>query len=213
MPDFHLKPNAASAVKLMMKHFTQINQFLKESAFFYTIAIGLDSRYSYVSKNYDRNFEFTNGTLLDSHFSVTLHPDDIAICEQVGGRCFASPGELFPATLRKHDGTGGFVTTQWEMQAFFNEEGQPEGIFCIGYNITEFVDTRTRLDSAHTQLNEIGFIQSHLVRKPLANIIGLAGLIQQERTEERLDQLCGMLKTSTTELDQVIKQISNKTQD
>lgn len=194
-----------------MNHYPQINQFLKDSAFFYTIAIGMDSLYSYVSKNYDRNFALTNNTLLGRRFSVTLHPEDIVICEQVGMQCFTAPGQLFPATLRKHDGRGGFVTTQWEMQALFDEQGQPDGIFCMGYNISEFVDTRNRLNSAHVQLNEIGFIQSHLVRKPLANIIGLADMIQQEVSDERLSHLCTMLKKSSAELDEVIKDISAKT--
>jgi len=194
-----------------MEQFAQINEFLNNSNFFYTIAIGMDSRYSYVSKNYDRNFDFTNGTLLGRHFSVTLHPDDIAICEEVGGQCFSAPGKLFPATLRKHDGHGGFVTTQWEMQAMFTEQGLPEGVFCIGYNITEFIDTQNRLESANTQLNDIGFMQSHLVRRPLANIIGLSSLIRQEATSKKQIDLCDMLTTSTTELDQVINDISNKT--
>jgi hypothetical protein len=200
-------------ITMPMNHLSQINQFLKESSFFYTIAIGMDSCYSYVSKNYDRNFDFTNGTLLGRHFSITLHPDDVVICETVGMQCFATPGQLLPATLRKHDGTGGFVTTQWEMQALFNEQGQPEGIFCIGYNITEFVDTRIQLDTAHTQLDEIGFMQSHLVRKPLANIMGLTDMIQEEATDERITDLCELLSRSAAELDQVIKDISDKTDD
>ncbi|OKS88148.1 PAS domain-containing protein [Mucilaginibacter polytrichastri] len=186
-----------------MDYFLQINQFLKDSLFFYTIAIGMDGRYTYVSKNYDRNFGFTGGTLLGAAFSVTLHPEDIAICERVGAACFGAPGELCAATLRKHDGIGGYVTTQWEMQALFNEQGQPDGIFCIGYNITEVVTTRTRL-------TEIGFIQSHQVRKPLANIIGLSTMIQQE-SDERVQELCVMLEKSTSELDEVIKDISAKT--
>ncbi|RFZ92913.1 hypothetical protein D0C36_16100 [Mucilaginibacter conchicola] len=194
-----------------MNHFQQVNQFLKDSSFFYTIAIGMDSKYTYVSKNYDRNFEFTNGTLLGRHFSVTLHPDDIVICEQVGGQCFSEPGRLFSATLRKHDGRGGFVTTQWEMQAIFDEKEQPEGIFCIGYNITEFVDTQSRLVSANTQLNDIGFMQSHLVRKPLANIIGLSQMISEESKGEKVTQLSAMLAKSADELDQVIREISRKT--
>ncbi|TSJ36623.1 hypothetical protein FO440_22615 [Mucilaginibacter corticis] len=194
-----------------MNHYPQINHFLKDSLFFYTIVIGMDSRYAYVSKNYDRNFEFSGGTLLGEHFSVTLHPEDIVICEQTGGACFQSPGKLFAATLRKHDGRGGYVTTQWEMQALFDEQGKPDGVFCIGYNITEFVDTRSRLDSAHHQLTEIGYIQSHMVRKPLANIIGLTSLIRQESTEERVKDLCNMLEKSAGELDGVIKDISDKT--
>jgi len=195
-----------------MDYFPQINQFLKDSTFFYTIAIGMDSNYSYVSANYDRNFDFTNGTLLGRHFSVTLHPEDISICEAVGMQCFTEPGKLFSATLRKHNGKGGFVTTQWEMQALFNSEGQPDGIFCIGYNITEFIDTRSQLDSANDQLTEIGFIQSHLVRKPLANIIALSSLISQESGNEGLSHLCKMLSDSALELDEVIKTISDKTE-
>lgn len=194
-----------------MNHYSEINQFLKESAFFYTISIGMDSRYSYVSRNYDRNFALANNTLLGRHFSVTLHPEDIAICEEVGMQCFTVPGQLFPATLRKHDGRGGFVTTQWEMQALFDGQGKPEGIFCIGYNISEFIDTRNQLNSAHIQLNEIGFTQSHLVRRPLANIIGLIEMIELEFSDERLKNLCHMLKKSSTELDEVIKYISDKT--
>lgn len=194
-----------------MNHFPQINHFLKDSSNFYTIAIGMDSCYSYVSRNYDCNFEFANRTLLGRHFSVTLHPDDVAICEQVGMQCFTAPGTLFSATLRKHDGSGGFVITQWEMQAIFDEEGRPEGIFCMGYNITEFINARSKLDSAHHQLSEIGFMQSHLVRKPLANIVGIAGLIAQEATDPRLAELCIMLEKSTSELDDVIKNISDKT--
>ena len=194
-----------------MKNFQQINHFLQDSSFFYTIAIGMNSLYSYVSNNYDRNFEFTNGTLLGKHFSVTLHPDDIAICERVGFECFSKPGELLPATLRKLDGQGGFVTTQWEMQAFFDDLGQPEGIYCVGYNITEFVDTRSRLHLAHNQLDDIGFIQSHVVRKPLANIISLTDLIQQEVSDKYINELCSMLIKSSVELDEAIKDISNKT--
>jgi len=197
-----------------MKQYHQINHFLNDSAFFYTIAIGVDSLYSYVSNNYDRNFgEFTNSTLLGKHFSITLHPEDIALCQQAGSDCFANPGKLVPATLRKHNGHGGFVTTQWEMQSFFDESGQPAGIFCVGYNITEFVDTLTRLNSAHTQLDAIGYIQSHVLRKPLANIIGLAELIQQYASDDKLNELCAMLKKSSEELDDAVKDISNKTKE
>ncbi len=97
------------------------------------------------------------------------------------------------------------------MESYFDENGQPAGIFCVGYNITEFVDTRTRLDSAHTQLHTIGYIQSHVVRKPLANIIGLANLIQQQASDEGIGDLCAMLKKSSAELDDAIKDISDET--
>ncbi len=200
-----------------MDNFKQINNFLTDSAFFYTIAIGLDSTYTYVSNNYNRNFDQSNETLLGKHFAVTLHPDDIAICEEAGLKCFNNPEHLVAATLRKHDGRGGFVVTQWEMQAFYNEHKEPQGIFCIGYNITEYVDTRTKLERAHSeiankndQLNEISFLQSHGVRKPLANIMGLAGILETIQLDKNHKSINEMMIASARELDSVIRKITDK---
>jgi hypothetical protein len=203
-----------------MQHFQQVNDLLAESSFFYTIAIGMDSKYSYVSSNYNRNFDQSNGTLLGKHFSITLHPEDISICSEVGIKCFEQPGQLFPATLRKHDGNGGFVITQWEMKAFFDKDGNPAGIYCIGYNITEYIDTRNRLESATNiiaekvdQLNEIGFMQSHVIRKPLANIMGLANIIDNLETDKNRRNINDMMIASAKELDSVIRAITNKTEE
>lgn len=193
-----------------MYRYSQINDFLHTSKLFYTIAIGMDSTYTFVSPNYDRNFGQGKGTLAGQHFSVTLHPDDIGICEEVGPKCFAQPGRLFPATLRKHDGKGGFVITQWEMQAMLDQDGQPEGIYCIGYNITKFVDTQNRLDRAESDLDEISYIQSHGVRKPLANIVGLIELMDTVEGYDEYRNLTTMLKSSAAELDDIIHGISNK---
>jgi hypothetical protein len=200
-----------------MQQINEISSFLADSSFFYAIAIGIDGRYTHVSANYDRNFDFLNESLLGKHFSITLHTDDVAVCAEVGGKCFEEPGKLFPATLRKHDGRGSFVITQWEMKAFFAEDGQPAGIFCIGYNITEYMDTKSQLDDANSELSikdgrlyEIGFIQSHLVRKPLANIIGLTNIMSTMKLSENLKNINNMLLDSSIELDTVVRTISNK---
>lgn len=193
-----------------------INLFLNNSAYFYTIAIGMDSHYSYVSNNYNRNFDFNNESLLGKHFSVTLHPDDVKICAEVGQKCFENPDKLFSATLRKHDGRGGFVVTQWEMQALFNN-GEPLGIFCIGHNITEYINTQSQLENATTeiaskndQLEEINFIQSHVIRKPLANIIGLAGILSNMDIDHNHKNINDMIISSAEELDTAIRHITSK---
>lgn len=195
-----------------MEYFKETNAFLANSAYFYTIAIGMDSCYSYVSDNYNRNFDFVNESLLGKHFSITLHPDDIAICAEAGKKCFENPGKLVAATLRKHNGMGGFVVTQWEMQAIFNEHHEPEGIFCIGYNITELVSAKTEIETKNSKLSEIGFIQSHVVRKPLANIIGLINILSSTDPDPEIRQLHELLHSSAMELDMVIKEISDKTE-
>ncbi|HET8829813.1 MAG TPA: PAS domain S-box protein [Pelobium sp.] len=197
-----------------MIKFNETAKLLEHSAFFYTIAIDMDGRYSYISKNYDKSFDFTKESLLGKNFSVTLHPDDVKICAEVAGKCFESPEALFPITLRKLNGKGGFVITQWEMQAIVDEKNLPKGIFCIGYNITEHIKTSAELQNAYTeiaskedQLHEIGLIQSHGVRRPLANIIGLTGILKTMNLDKNLANVNDMLVESAEQLDQVIKEI------
>lgn len=191
----------------MNNAFKAINDFLNDSQHFYTIAVDLNSIYSYVSPNYDRNFAAGRKSLLGQKFSVTLHPEDIEVCALAGFRCLQHPEQLVPVKLRKHDGKGGFVTTQWEMQAMMDENRIPSGVYCMGYNISELMVTRDKLGHAETQLEEISYIQSHVVRKPLANILGLVEIL---KTEGNNTELLSLLSVSAQELDKVVNEISGK---
>jgi len=201
-----------------MQYFEETISLFRNSAFYYTICLSMDGTYSYVSPSYDQNFNFVNDTLAGKPFYVTLHPDDIKICEEVGNKCFQNPGQPVPARLRKHDGKGGFVITQWELWAFFDEKNSPAGIFCLGHNVTEYIAAKKELKSISNQiekkdelLNQIGFINSHLIRKPLANIIGLTALVKQMDTRDDLKEIINMLSESAIELDLQVKNINSKT--
>lgn len=177
----------------------------------------MDGTYSYVSPSYDQNFSFVYDTLLGKPFFVTLHPDDIKICGDVAAQCFQNPEKLFPATLRKHDGKGGYVVTQWELKAMIDDNRNPAGVFCIGYNISEHFEAKLALNNAaktikekDEQLDEIGFINSHIIRKPLANIIGLANVLNGMEMSADLKKAVNMIVESALELDDEVKNISNK---
>ncbi|WP_428331672.1 hypothetical protein [Mucilaginibacter sp.] len=193
-----------------MDYYRETNNFFASSSFFYTIAIGMDSKYLYVSENYNHNFDLLGDSLLGKNFSITLHPDDIPLCTTAGLSCFENPGKLIPVTLRKHNGEGGFISTQWEMKAFFNGNDEPKGIFCVGYNITELVTAKIEIESKINQLSEIGFIQSHGVRRPLANILGLAELLADADPSPNIKHLHELLFRSARELDLIVIAISNK---
>jgi hypothetical protein len=203
-----------------METFTETINLLERSNFYYSLIIGMDNRYIHVSEHYNRNFDFLKESLVGKPFYITLHPDDIKICQQVGGKCFENPGKLFPATLRKHDGKGGFVATQWEFKAIFDDDGQPHGIFCIGHNITEYVAATHQLENAKAEiedktgkLNSIGFIQSHVVRRPLANVLGLANVLNSMEVDHNLSNITSMMVKSVNELDQAIRAIVDNTAD
>jgi hypothetical protein len=193
-------------------------KLLEKSSFYYSLIVALDNTYHYVSPHYNRNFDFLNESLVGKPFHITLHPDDVKVCEQVGASCFENPDKLLPATLRKRDGKGGFVFTQWEFKAVFSDDMQPFGIFCIGHNITEQVTTGYRLNNAIAEIEdkkdklyEIGLLQSHVVRKPLANILGLANILTSMDMDNNLMGITSMLIDSATELDNAIKSIVDKT--
>jgi len=126
-----------------MKAFLPTIELFAHSSFFYIICTGMDGNYSYVNDNYARSFDYIAHNLIGVPYYVTMHPDDMKVCEETAAKCFAHPGRAFPAAIRKHDGKGGYIITQWDYIAGFTETGEPDGIFCMGYDVTE-LDKKNR---------------------------------------------------------------------
>ncbi|TDO20918.1 phytochrome family protein [Pedobacter duraquae] len=81
----------------------------------------------------------------------------------------------------------------------------------LKYMVSQAEDRATALQLQHEKLKDIAYMQSHLVRAPLAKIISLANLIQLEKQKESDQQLYHHLATSTKELDKVISEIVHQT--
>lgn len=200
-----------------MNKFEETRKLLENSSIYYLIAVNMDSCYSYVNTRYQRAFKNIHGDLTGQHYAVTVHPDDQKICSNVSVQCFADPENVYPAIIRKHDGKGGYIITQWEYKAMFDEHHAPAGIFCIGHDITEFMQASIDLKSANesltrTQLtlSQIAYMQSHIVRKPIANIMGLSLLLETTDADPALKGIIEMINESAKELDQAIRNISLK---
>lgn len=56
-------------------------------------------------------------------------------------------------------------------------------------------------------LKKVASDQSHLVRAPLANLLGLISLLEESSPDHQSDELLSMLKESAMQLDEVIKNI------
>lgn len=185
-----------------MQQFEEIKALLGDSVTYYLIAVDMDSNYSYLNKRYAQIFEAVQGPLLGKHYSVTLHPDDQQTCKIVSKMAFKYPKSVFPATLRKHDGEGGFIITRWEYKAMFDKHGGPAGIFCIGHDITE-------LTQISDELKHVKYSHSHLVRRHVANLMGLGKLMNETSDLSDLKDITKMMEQSAIDLDAVIKAIYN----
>ena len=77
--------------------------------------------------------------------------------------------------------------------------------------ITQLTNYINTIEGQNKKLREIAWIQSHVVRAPLARIMMLIDLIQDDSSaaEERNEMLIN-LQSSALELDQVIRDISDK---
>lgn len=197
-----------------MKNFEETKKLLNNSVLFYIITTGMDGNYSYVNDNYTKQFSHVSQNFVGQPYHITMHPEDRNVCISVSAKCFQNPGKLFPATIRKHDGSGGYVYTQWEYRAMFDEEGNPAGIFCLGYNITKYVAEEMQLREAQEEiaknsetLKKIVFQQSHLIRAPLSNIMGLTSILDRTSLDGNASNVCDMISESAVQLDKVIRDI------
>lgn len=73
------------------------------------------------------------------------------------------------------------------------------------------------IELQNAKLKEIAWIQSHVVRAPLARLMGIVNLLEIEKEEDpqkeiqSFDELIQLIKASATELDDIIKEITAKT--
>jgi hypothetical protein len=80
----------------------------------------------------------------------------------------------------------------------------------LNQGLEEMVKKRTEeLERQNTQLTEYAFINSHLLRAPLARIMGLAQLAILEVTSVQDKQIMDALLASSRELDDIIKKITD----
>jgi light-regulated signal transduction histidine kinase (bacteriophytochrome) len=113
--------------------------------------------------------------------------------------------------VRKPTPTGDYICTKWDFIAMANESGAPDYIMCIGSEITDYIEN---IAANATRLQEIAFDQSHLVRRPLANILGLSKLLSETNdvSAEETKDLLFQLHLEAQQLDGIIKLINKKTQ-
>lgn len=200
-----------------MQKFEETRKLLENSNIYYLIVVGMDSNYLYLNKRYSKIFEPIHGSLIGKHYSVTVHKDDQEVCKFASEQAFINPQEIFPAIVRKHDGKGGYIITQWEYKAMWNEHHEAAGIFCIGHDITQLMHNSTELQNTKESLSKIRltleqmeYIQSHVFRKPIANIMGLTRLLETMdlQLDPHLSGIFKMINDNAKELDQVIRNIA-----
>lgn len=83
----------------------------------------------------------------------------------------------------------------------------------IARNITAHIEHTQAIEKQNARLREIAYMQSHIVRAPLARVIALTDLIMQDTAQKPDSTLLTYLDTSVKELDDIVKAIISNSAD
>jgi PAS domain S-box-containing protein len=110
------------------------------------------------------------------------------------------------------DKNGNERTIAWRNTILREQNGEIQGVLAAGVDITEKRKAEQKLKDQNQQLKSIAWTQSHKVRKPLANIIGLLSLFETSKMNEYQLHVHQCLQQSSRELDNIVKDIVYKAQ-
>lgn len=156
----------------------------------------------------------------DHHSSTTytwwrdhVHPDDLQRINDILVANMKSGEARWKSKyrFRCEDGTYKFVFDRGFL--LFDDDGNAVRMIGAMQDITEQMNYIQKIEEHNSRLKDIAWTQTHLVRGPLARIMGISSLLklQQDDPDSR-DQLLDYLEISASELDQVIKTIIEKSQ-
>ncbi len=185
----------------MNNQYEYLISLLDRSKNFYLIFINMEGNYEYTNKSFKDRFGFLKTDFLGKSCMQDVHPDDHALVNDVVNRCFQHPGVFNSLVIRKPIAGNEFITTDWDFIAITSESGVPEGIMCIGYEITDYLKT---IEDKRKTIRDIIYQQSHTIRRPIANIKGLICLFDRDSLTEENKHLLDLIKVSSEELDEII---------
>ncbi len=161
------------------------------------VTVGTDGYFKKVNPTALKLLEYTEEELLSTPYMSFVYKEDFySTLAQMEAVQQGSP--VFYFENRVVSKSGKVKSLAWTATP-----GSEEGLlFCVAKDLTE-----RKLQSE--QFREISWIQSHVVRAPLAQIMGIVSLMRDnDVSEEDKTEMLKHLETATTELNNVITQIT-----
>lgn len=179
----------------------------------YVIRTDLNGNYTYYNKKYKEDFGWLYGQndFLGYSSMNSVSPQSYEQVIEVTRNCVLRPNEVYQVEIDKPHKRGGTRSTFWHFIGLTDSQGHPSEIQCIGVDITERKEAEDAIKQHNVQLKEIAWAQTHLVRAPLARILGLVDLLNEAEAVVPADkELLNHLYNSAAELDGVIRRIIDK---
>lgn len=144
------------------------------------------------------------------YFKRRVHPEYLPETERAMEKILEFDAPLF-ANFRIIRPNGEIRIIAGNVKCIRNPGNENIRLIGINHDITEDQLLRQKLIQQNEQLKKIAWMQSHGIRKPVANIIGLLQLYELKKNDLSEEQLLDYLKVSAIEPDQLIKDIIERT--
>ncbi|TAG12994.1 MAG: PAS domain S-box protein, partial [Sphingobacteriia bacterium] len=143
-------------------------------------------------------------------WKTAMHPDDLAMMEHIIGDLTAGKKDIDAAIYRITMPNG--KTRHIESHAIVKKSRSGKVLRLIGTNrnISDDIAVQEKLKTQNKVLRDIAFIQSHEVRRPLANILGVIEVLNGSNSIHN-KEIFDHLIESANELDMQIRSIVKKT--
>lgn len=127
------------------------------------------------------------------HYKTALTGEDVTVIKQIAphGRTMYIESSFHPVK---------------------DEKGTVLAISCIARDITEVREHMVKVQQQNHRLKEIAWTQSHIVRGPLASILGLINLIRFDTLDAENRALMEMLSSAAEEMDAAIHKVVGSAQ-
>ncbi len=154
------------------------------------------------------NTEF-NGSWWDSK----LHPDDFARIKAQEREMIEKSRKVGHTEYRLACADGSYKYVLDRSYLLTDSSGNPTRIIGSIQDITDRYNYIKAIEDSNERLREIAWTQSHVVRAPLARIMGLIDLLKNHRENiENVAEILDNILISSKELDKVIRKIANRTE-
>lgn len=141
-----------------------------------------------------------------------LHPDDRTRVREIIQNVLSTGNDTeFEERIVRPNGEVRYLLSWAKIKS--DQNGEVLGMIGACLDNTEKVRIMMSIEQQNKQFRDIAWLQSHVIRAPLARIMGLINLIKNTPPEElSQSELLDYLSTSAHELDDQIRIISQKTE-
>jgi len=148
----------------------------------------------------------------DKLFSSFIHPDDAKLCREA---FLSYQNAAMDYRLIRKDGVVRYATSEWRFE--FDKNKKPVRLYGVLQDITdrklaeiERIKMLNDLVLRNTELEQFGYIISHNLRSPVANIIGASSVLNDPDLSPEDKEVLGKgISESVKKLDDVVQDLNN----